>query len=79
VFKGFGVLPQQAHKGKMSDICPACNFSTVYIPLRVLPANPENPQKEKAIKLQAIHLPYGSIFSFYITFKILNFCYATIF
>ena len=37
VFKGFGVLPQQAHKGKMSDICPACNFSTADIPLRVLP------------------------------------------
>ena len=48
-------------------------------PLKGSFANPENPQKEKAIKLQAIHLPYGSIFSFYITFKILNFCYATIF
>ena len=50
VFKGFGVLPQQAHKGKMSDICPACNFSTADIPLRVLPRFGEKLQAGKTVK-----------------------------
>ena len=50
VFKGFGVLPQQAHKGKMSDICPACNFSTADIPLRGYSAIWEKLQAGKTIK-----------------------------
>lgn len=76
VFKGFGVLPQQAHKGKMSDICPACNFSTVNIPLRVLPQIRKTRKRESPSNCKQFISLIATFSIIHSASKLLNFCYA---